>query len=174
MASYAFTANANVQSTANLLTDRVRISTSSSGVQVNASFPNVAVTGNITSATNTANVTGVGTVFTTQLTVGTWLGNGTGVTVGIVSSIANNTSLTLRANANVAIANTTAVYNPYGVATTVATANSQIIPANTTNNTFIVGQGNVITFLNVTGATAGPFSITELGMPHSNTGTSGF
>ena len=48
----------------------------------------------------------------------------------------------------------------------------EIIPANTVNNSFIVGQGNYIAYINVTG-TANAFSITELGMPHLDTGTSG-
>lgn len=48
----------------------------------------------------------------------------------------------------------------------------EIIPANTVNNSFIVGQGNYIAYINVTG-TANAFSVTELGMPHLDTGTSG-
>lgn len=48
----------------------------------------------------------------------------------------------------------------------------EIIPANTVNNSFIVGQGNYIAYINVTGS-ATAFSITELGMPHLDTGTSG-
>jgi hypothetical protein len=46
----------------------------------------------------------------------------------------------------------------------------EIIPANTTRNSIIVGQGNYVAFMNVAG-TAGAFSITELGMPHAITGT---
>jgi hypothetical protein len=80
--------------------------------------------------------------------------------------------LTLTANAAVAISGATARYNPYGVPYTVADANSTIIPANTVLNSVIVGQGNVVSFLDV-GGNAEPFSITEMGMPHPNTGTSG-
>ena len=46
----------------------------------------------------------------------------------------------------------------------------EIIPANTTRNSIIVGQGNYVAFINVAG-TAGAFSITELGAPHAITGT---
>lgn len=43
----------------------------------------------------------------------------------------------------------------------------EIIPANTVDNNFLVGQGNFIAFINVAG-TAGAFSITELGAPTDN------
>lgn len=39
----------------------------------------------------------------------------------------------------------------------------EIIPANTVNNSFIVGEGNYIAYISVSGS--GIFSITELGMP---------
>jgi hypothetical protein len=176
MASYVYTANNTAQPSANIATDKIRIATTESPIHYTTSFPNVALTGTITCATNSPNVTGDSTSFTTELTVGSWIGNTSGNTVGIVASIANNTSLTLTANAEVAISNTTARYNPYGVPYTVATANSAIIPANTVDNNIIVGQGNIVSFLEVTGVTANssPFSITELGMPHANTGTSGY
>lgn len=176
MASYVYTANSTAQASANIATDKIRIATTDSPIHYTTSFPNVALTGTVTTATNTPNVTGVGTLFTSELTVGSWIGNTAGSTVGIVASIANNTSLTLTANAAVAISNTTSRYNPYGVAYTVATANSAIIPANTVEDSIIVGQGNIVSFLEVTGVSANsaPFSITELGMPHANTGTSGY
>ena len=176
MASYVYTANSSAQASANIATDIIRIATTDSPIHYTTSFPNVALTGTVTTATNTPNVTGVGTVFTTELTVGSWIGNTAGNTAGIVASIANNTSLTLTANAAVAISNTTARYNPYGVPYTVATANSAIIPANSVENSIVVGQGNIVSFLEVADVTANstPFSITELGMPHANTGTSGY
>jgi len=173
MTSYVYTANSSAQASANIQTDKIRIATTSSPIQVVASYPNVAVTGTVTANTSSNVVTGSGSVFFTQLNVGAWIGNATGVTVGIVKSIANNTSLTLTANANVAISGAGATFNPFGVPYTVATGNSEIIPANTTRNSFYVGQGNIVSFLNVTGATAAPFSITELGMPYAPTGTSG-
>lgn len=172
MASYVYTATGSATASANLATDKVRIATTTSAIQYVTSFPNVALTGTVTCATNSNVVTGSGTAFLTELGIGYWIGNTAGNTVGIVSAIANNTSLTLTTNAAVAIAGATARYNPYGVPYTVATANSQIIPANTVDNRVTVGQGNIVSFLNVAG-TAGAFSITELGMPHPNSGTSG-
>jgi hypothetical protein len=168
MTTYAYTANiATPTASANIATDKVRIATSNAAIQYTTSFPNVALTGNLTCATNSNTVTGVGTLFLTQLGIGYWIGNGSGTTSGIVKSIANNTSLTLTANASVAIANTTARYSPYGVPYTVANANSEVIPANTVENSIIVGQGNIVSFLTVAGANS-IFSITELGMPHAN------
>lgn len=173
MASYAYTANgATAVASANIATDKIRIATSNVGIQFTTSFPNVALTGNVTCATNSATVTGSGTSFSTELAVGSWIGNTTGTTVGIVTAIANNTSLTLTANSAVAIANTTARYNPYGVPYTIATADSELIPANSTRNSIIVGQGNIVSYLTNAGANT-LFTITELGMPHTDTGTSG-
>lgn len=48
---------------------------------------------------------------------------------------------------------------------------SEIIPANTVERDFYVGQGNYIAYINVAGLTPGAFSITNLGAPHANTGT---
>jgi hypothetical protein len=173
MTTYAYTANiATPAASANIATDKVRIATSNAAIQYTTSFPNVALTGNLTCATNSTTVTGVGTLFLTELGIGYWIGNTTGNSAGIVKAIANNTSLTLTANSTVAIANTTARYNPYGVPYTVANANSQIIPANSTNNSITVGQGNIVSYLSLAGANS-IFSITELGMPHAVTGTSG-
>lgn len=172
MTSYVYTAGSSATASANIATDKVRIATTGSAIQYTTSFPNVALTGTVTCATNSKVVSGSGTAFLTQLNVGAWIGNTAGSTVGIVQSIANNTSLTLTANAAVAISGATARYNPYGVPYSVADANSTIIPANTVQNSIIVGQGNIVSFLNITGS-AEEFSITELGMPHPNTGTTG-
>ena len=46
----------------------------------------------------------------------------------------------------------------------------EIIPANTVERSFIVGQGHYLAYINANG-TATPFSVTELGMPHAATGT---
>ena len=172
MTSYVYTAGSSATASANIATDKVRIATTGSAIQYTTSFPNVALTGTVTCATNSKVVSGSGTAFLTELNVGAWIGNTAGSTVGIVQSIANNTSLTLTANAAVAISGGTARYNPYGVPYTVADANSTIIPANTVLNSIIVGQGNIVSFLNITGS-AEEFSITELGAPHPNTGTTG-
>ena len=173
MASYAYTASSAVATSGNIATDKVQIATTSSPIQYTTSFPNVALTGTVTCATNRNVVTGSGTSFLTQLNIGAWIGNTLGNTVGVVQSIANNTSLVLTANAAVAISGATARYNPYGVPYTVANANSTIVPSNTIKNSVIVGQGNVVSFLEVTGVTSAPFTITELGATHANTGTTG-
>jgi len=169
MASYVYTASGSANASANIATDKVRIATTSSPIHFTNSFPNVALTGTVTCSTGSAVITGSGTLFVSELNIGAWIGNTSGNTVGIVAAIHNDTSLTLSANAAVAIAGATARYNPFGVAYTIATANSEIIPANSTERTIIVGQGNIISYLNVSGASAAPFSITELGMPHATT-----
>ena len=173
MASYAYTANsATAAASANIATDKIRIATSNVAIQYTTSYPNVALTGTVTCATTSATVTGSGTAFLSELNIGAWIGNTTGSTVGIVDSIANNTSLTLTANAIVAISANTARVNPYGVAYTVATANSEMIPPNTVNNSIVVGQGNIVSYLTTASANT-LFTITELGAPHANTGTTG-
>ena len=173
MTTYAYTANiATPAASANIATDKVRIATSNAAIQYTTSFPNVALSGNVTCATTSNTVTGSGTLFLTELGIGYWIGNTTGNSAGVVKSIASNTSLTLTANAAVAITAATARLSPYGVPYTVANANSQVIPANTVENSIIVGQGNIVSYLSLAGANS-IFSITELGMPHSNTGTSG-
>lgn len=60
-------------------------------------------TGTITTTTSTTTVTGVGTSFTTQLQVGSILYNAAGTYIGRVTAIGSNTSLTLSANASVAV-----------------------------------------------------------------------
>ncbi len=61
-------------------------------------------TGTITSSTVSTTVTGVGTLFTTELAVGRQIWNGPGTTlIGMISAIGSNTSLTLTANAAVNI-----------------------------------------------------------------------
>lgn len=55
---------------------------------------------------------------------------------------------------------------------TANTSACYVVPANSTNNSFIVGQGNYLAYITANG-TAAPFGVTELGMPHEDTGTSG-
>jgi hypothetical protein len=173
MTSYVYTAGNSATASANIATDKVRIATTDSPLQYTTSFPNVALTGTVTCLANSNVVTGSGTAFLSQLNIGAWIGNTAGSTVGIVKSIANNTSLTLTANAAVAISGATARYNPYGVPYTVANANSTIIPGNFVADSIIVGQGNIVSFIQVAAGTHTPFSISEMGMPHPNTGTTG-
>ena len=94
MASYAYTASSAVATSGNIATDKVQIATTSA-IQYTTSFPNVALTGTVTCATNSNVVTGSGTAFLSQLNIGAWVGNTGGTTVGVVQSIANNTSLVL-------------------------------------------------------------------------------
>lgn len=77
--------------------------TSGSTVDISAVDANDAGTGTITTSTSTTTVTGVGTAFTTQLSVGSSLYNSADVLIGKVASIASNTSLTLSSNSAVAI-----------------------------------------------------------------------
>ena len=61
-------------------------------------------TGTITANVASATVTGAGTNFLTELSVGNVIMNAAGTVVGTVQAIASNTSLTLTANAAVAVA----------------------------------------------------------------------
>ena len=62
-------------------------------------WPNTTRTGTITTATNSTTVTGAGTSFQTELSVGSIIKTTGNVTIGTVASIQSNTSLTLTANA---------------------------------------------------------------------------
>lgn len=168
MTSYVYTGNLVSQQSANIATDKIRISTTGTGIHAVTGYPRVAGTGTATAATNSATVTGVGTAFNTQLTVGAWIGNTTGTTVGIVSSIANATSLTLTANAGVALSNVAYTFNNAGVPYAIANQQTQIFSASSVFNTVYCGQGNVVAFITTGGAAGSEFSITELGMPHAN------
>lgn len=75
-----------------------------STVDISAVNCNDPGTGTITASTSSTTVTGVGTAFSTQLAVGSAIYNSQDVLIGSVASIASNTSLTLSANAAVAVA----------------------------------------------------------------------
>ena len=171
MASYTYTANAAFQQSANIATDKIRIATTTSAINYQTGSPKIIGSGTIAVSTSSNAVVGTSTAFTTEVEVGQWFtGNTTNNLIGQVSTITDDENLTLTANA--LVTNATAAYT---INDTVngfahATANSSIIPANTVENSVIVGQGNVVSFLNVAG-TAGAFNITELGMPHAVTGT---
>ncbi len=68
----------------------------------------VSRTGSITTTTISKSVVGSGTLFTTELAVGSVLKTTSGVTIGTVATITNNTNLTLVANA--ASANAASAY----------------------------------------------------------------
>lgn len=55
---------------------------------------------------------------------------------------------------------------------TANTTACEIIPANFVDDSYIVGQGNYLAYIGIGGSNQ-PFSVTELGMPHADTGTSG-
>jgi hypothetical protein len=180
MSTYIYISTDSVNVSANLATDKIRIATTDNPILYAVGYPNVAGTGNITSAINSSTVTGNSTSFTTELGVGYWIGNSTGSTVGIVKSIANANSLILTTNATTALSDEEFTYTPYGVPyvdDTLDPSNcpraSGIIPSNTVENSIFVGQGNVVAFVNA-GDSNATFSITELGMPYSNTGTTGY
>jgi len=174
MASYTYTASGSATDSDTIATDKVRIATTSA-IQFETGFALTLATGNITCDTANVEVVGTGTAFTTELAVGYWIGNSAGATAGIISSIVDDENLVLVANAAVDITNEEFSHNPFGVAPAIATADSELIPENTVERSIIVGQGNVVSFLSAgSSATDSVFSITELGMPHADTGTSGY
>jgi hypothetical protein len=180
MTTYVYNSSGTANVSANIATDKVRIATTAYPILFGVGFPNVSGNGTVVCATNSKTVTGTSSDFVNQLGVGYWIGNSTGVTVGIVASIANATSLTLTANANVAISSAAYKFTPYGVPYVDDVLDSSncprasgIVPSNTVLNDVYVGQGNVISFINASASNA-TFSVSELGMPHANTGTSGF
>jgi hypothetical protein len=180
MTTYIYESSATANVSANIGTDKVRIATTANPILFAVGFPNVSGNGTVVCATNSPTITGTSSDFVNQLGVGYWIGNSTGVTVGLVANIANATSLTLTANANVEISADVYKFSPYGVpyvddvldSSNCPTA-SGIIPSNTVENNIYVGQGNVISFINAESSNA-VFSVTELGMPHADTGTSGY
>lgn len=174
MASYSYTSSGSTTQSANLATDKVRIATTTSAIHFVTGSSRVAGSGTVTAATNTAVVTGVGTLFLTETAVGKWVGNTTGATSGIVQSIANNLSLTLTANSAVAIAGAAYTLAPTANGYAIATTADRIIPAGVVERSIIVGQGNVVAFLTAGTATAAVFSVTELGAPHQTGGSGSY
>lgn len=86
---------------------------------------------------------------------------------------ANGTSQRTAASTTdkVQIATTTAIAVAVGNSSVAANLTAcMIIPDNTVNNDFFVGQGNYIAYINVKGS-ASPFSVTDLGANHPATGT---
>ena len=68
-----------------------------------SNFAAATITGTITTTLASTSVTGVGTAFDDELIVGSVVQDSTGATIGTVSAIASATSLTLGANAAVAV-----------------------------------------------------------------------
>ncbi|MEI7897759.1 MAG: SprB repeat-containing protein, partial [bacterium] len=89
------------------------ITSSTSGNWSATAWPNTVRTGTITTSTANANVVGVGTLFTTQISVGNIIRTTGNVAIGTVLSITDDTHLTLSSNA--ASTNTGIAYNFQGV-----------------------------------------------------------
>ncbi len=88
----------------------------------NRAFASSTVTGTITTSTLSPTVTGIGTLFTAQLAVGQELWDVTGTTkIGTISSITNNTTIVLSANAGA-----TLVAQPYTVSVTGFTTSAAV------------------------------------------------
>ena len=107
----------------------------------------VAGAGTITCTTSSVTVTGSGTAFLTAVTIGQYLTNGAGTPIGTVLSIQSNTSLTLVANAAVAV--TAGAYNivSNGITTKNSPLTNQEIDANfiNLNNAVIAGANSSVT-----------------------------
>lgn len=99
-----------------------------SGAVYNTATTTNAITGTVTATTGTfsggvtavpsgpsTTVTGSGTSFTTQLAVGSLLYTNTNILIGVVASIASNTSLTLQEISKVAITAQSFKFTLYGV-----------------------------------------------------------
>ena len=76
-------------------------------------WPNTGRTGTITTTTGSSTVTGSGTLFTTEISVGNIIKRTDNTVIGTVASISSNTSLTLTGNA--ANNNTNVAYRSQGV-----------------------------------------------------------
>jgi|WetSurMetagenome_2_1015567.scaffolds.fasta_scaffold17851_2 hypothetical protein len=76
-------------------------------------WPNTARTGTITTLTSSATVTGTGTLFLTEISVGNIIKTSSSVAIGTVASITDNTHLTFAANA--ASTNNSITYRSQGV-----------------------------------------------------------
>ena len=70
----------------------------------------------------------------------------------------------------IATTNSAIAINSGDANVTANTSACAIIPANTVDNNYLIGQGNYFAYISANG-TAAPFSVTELGMPHADTGT---
>ena len=78
-----------------------------------SAWPNTGRTGTITTSTGSVTVTGTGTLFLTELSVGNIIKNTSNVVIGTIAAINSNTSLTLTGNA--ASNNTGIAYRSQGV-----------------------------------------------------------
>jgi cell division septation protein DedD len=97
-----------------------------------AAWPNTTRTGTITTSTSLTAVTGSGTAFTTEISVGNIIKTTTNVVIGTVASITDNTHLTLTGNA--ASTNSAISYRSQGVgsgdAVTIASGHTVTVNVN--------------------------------------------
>jgi hypothetical protein len=75
-------------------------------------YANLPYTGTITAITSSASITGVGTLFTTELAIGDDIFTSDNKLIGTVLSIADNTHLTLKNNANTLVTDATSYTVP--------------------------------------------------------------
>jgi hypothetical protein len=106
-------------------------------------------TGTITASTSSATVTGVGTLFTTELTVGAAFYNSSGTFIGVVSSIANNTSLTLSGFAAANVSGATFTLYPYHISSQLIASGVNVCL--TIDNDILVTQNSGTTWLSAKG-----------------------
>jgi hypothetical protein len=75
------------------------VTSNTSGNWSASAWPNTNRTGTITTSTTSNTITGIGTQFTTEISVGNIIKNSGSATIGTVASITDNTHLVLTANA---------------------------------------------------------------------------
>lgn len=99
------TSTGTVIGTVTAISTDTALTISAAAVAVTASAYNIQTfgVGTITTTTSSATVTGVGTAFNTAFLVGDQIKDSTGATIGTVLSIASATSMTLSANAAIAV-----------------------------------------------------------------------
>ena len=103
------------------------ITSTGSGNWSATAWPNTARTGTITTSTSSKSVTGVGTAFTTEISVGNIVKTTGDVAIGTVASVTDDTHLTL--NSSAASTNNGIAYHSQGVGSgdNVTIANNNIV-----------------------------------------------
>ena len=94
-------------------TQAANVASAANGNWSATAWPNTGRTGTITTSTGSVTVTGTGTLFLTELSVGNIIKNTSNVVIGTIAAINSNTSLTLTGNA--ASNNTGIAYRSQGV-----------------------------------------------------------